>query len=109
MKINFNELKARANRGDVDSMFTLGSMYIKGEGMPVNLKEAAMWFEKAAIKGKAEAQYNIGVMLMEGIGVKKDYRAAVNWVFKAAQQGSPDALNMIRSLFPKKANKAERL
>ena len=48
---------ADAERGDIDALFELGTIYSSGaHGTPINLVEAHKWFNLAALKGSAEAQ-----------------------------------------------------
>jgi len=51
-----------AAQGDATAQTSLGTMYLKGEGVPQDYAEAAKWYRKAADQGNASAQANIGVM-----------------------------------------------
>jgi ankyrin repeat protein/uncharacterized protein YdaT len=65
----------------------LGIMYLQGNGVPQNYKEAEKWFRKAAKKGIAAAQVNLGIMYLQGNGVPQDYKEAEQWFRKAAEIG----------------------
>ncbi|MBN2318177.1 MAG: TonB family protein [Acidobacteria bacterium] len=65
----------------------MGIMYLKGNGVPQDYKEAEKWFRKAAKKGISEAQANLGIMYLQGIGVTQDYKEAEKWFRKAAKKG----------------------
>ena len=54
-------------------------MYVHGEGLPRDDKEATKWFRKAAEQGHAQAQLKLGIAYMEGVGVPKDLVAAYAW------------------------------
>ena len=84
----FKKLHQAAEQGHVPSQYNIGVMYKKGQGVDINLKEAAKWYLKAANQGYTEAQYNIGAMLYEGKGVEQNYKEAFNWFLKAANSGN---------------------
>ena len=58
-----------------------------GTGFSPNLREAARWFERAAVNGHATAAFNIAVFYLNGSGVKKDPVAAITWFEKASEAG----------------------
>lgn len=62
----FARLTALAARGNVDAVLQLGKLYANGEGVIVNMAEAAKWFEKAARQGNSEAQFLYATALLEG-------------------------------------------
>ncbi len=66
-----------AEQGDARAQNNLGSMYLKGLGVPQDNAEAAKWFRKAAEQGLAEAQNSLGSSYAEGWGVPQDYAEAV--------------------------------
>jgi TPR repeat protein len=84
---DINELKTRAQQGDVNAQFDLGLKYQLGVGVKQDSVEAVRWYRKAAEQGDAHAQSNLGVMYRNGYGVPKDYAEAARWYRKAADQG----------------------
>ena len=44
----FEETRAKAEQGDAEAQFNLGSCYDNGEGVEMNKTEAVKWFRKAA-------------------------------------------------------------
>ncbi len=50
------ELLPLAQHGDGEAQFSLGTMSIKGWGVPQDDTEAAHWYQRAAMQGMAEAQ-----------------------------------------------------
>src|SRR5262245_60877855 len=76
-----------ANQGDADAQFSLGLMYLNGQGVPQNYAEALKWFRLAAEQGRADAQNNFGVMYHNGLGVPQNYAEAAKWYRLAADQG----------------------
>jgi TPR repeat protein len=68
-------------------------MYINGEGVSQDNKEAVKWITKAAEQGYAAAQKDLGISYENGIGVPQDYNQAIEWYTKAAEQGYAAAQN----------------
>jgi TPR repeat protein len=54
--------QAAAERGDVVSQYTLGMMYLKGQGVAKDLAAARKWFRNAVDMGFAPAQFRLGQM-----------------------------------------------
>ena len=91
----FIRLEKSALENDPDAMFRLGDFYQNGcelLGIPVNLQQAAKWYEKAADLGNMYAQNSLGILCYLGIGVPKNYRKAAQLYQKAADQGDATAL-----------------
>ena len=57
-----------AEAKDAEAQHSLGRMYVYGEEVPHNLREAAKWYRKAADQGHPEAQYDLGLMYARGEG-----------------------------------------
>ncbi|MEZ9519471.1 cobalamin biosynthesis protein CobT, partial [Vibrio splendidus] len=81
------DIKEAAEQGDVRAQTNLGIMYVNGEGVLQDDKQAVYWYRKAAEQGDARAQSNLGVMYANGEGVLHDDKQAVYWYRKAAEQG----------------------
>jgi TPR repeat protein len=82
----FEETKAKAEKGDAESQSGLGIDYLNGQGVAQDSTEAMKWLLKAAENGNAPAQHNIGFMYANGYGIKKDLVEAFKWYQKAAEQ-----------------------
>lgn len=67
-------------------------MYANGWGLPVDLAEAAKWYQRAADLGLGDAQYDLGLMYAKGQGVPQDYVRARMWLNLSAAQGNKDAV-----------------
>src|SRR5439155_642019 len=85
-KTALNQLRVRAEQGNVDAQFDLGFMYQNGDGVPKDSAQAAQWYRKAAEQGLSGAQNSLGVMYANGNGVPKDSAQAAQWYRKAAEQ-----------------------
>ncbi len=90
-----------AEHGDARSQYAMGVMSEKGFGMPINLRQAAIWYQKAAKQGNVDAQYNLGAMYEHGIGMPVDYIQAARWYRPAAENGDIDALSNLGVLYEK--------
>ena len=44
--------------------FVIGMMHYKGEGVPCDPRQAAVWFQRAAALGHAGAEYNLGLLYL---------------------------------------------
>jgi len=90
--------EALAKEGYASAQYTLGVLYLNGEGVPKDNAKAVEWTRKAADQGDADAEYNLGAMYQNGDGVQRDLEKASEWYIKAADHGSDDAQNMLRML-----------
>ncbi len=91
-------MKAFQDEGSADSLYMVGLMYDRGEGVNEDKKEAAQWFRKAAELGDIRAQYRLGQMYQFGYGVEQNNEEAAKWYRKAAGQGFESARNALKTL-----------
>ncbi|GMU91321.1 MAG: hypothetical protein AMXMBFR4_03790 [Candidatus Hydrogenedentota bacterium] len=84
-------LRSKADGGDADAQYELGTLYYRGEGVGQDFAEAAAWYRKAAEQGLADAQFALGEMYAVPLGVPKDPAAVVEWFRRAAEQGHAQA------------------
>jgi len=80
-----------AEKNNSKAQLNLGVMYVQGQGVRQDDKQAVHWYRKAAEQGVAEAQYNLGLMYAKGQGVRQDDTQVVQWYRKAAEQGLAEA------------------
>lgn len=69
------------------AIVTLGKMYRDGVGVPRDLEEAGVRFQRAAVLGDGEANYILGQMSQTGEGMPKDPEAAAEFFGKASAAG----------------------
>lgn len=87
-----------ASQGDLNSFFTLGEIYRKGQGVPKNTSEAFRFYEYAASRNYSPAQYMLGILYANGTGVPRDIYKAYAWLSMAVEQKlliAENALNQI--------------
>ena len=82
-------VRLAAENGDASAQYTLGVMYISGNGVPQDAREAMKWFRLAAEQGQTGAQFNLGVGYAHGQGVRKNYIQAHKWINLAASRTAP--------------------
>lgn len=88
-----------ANSGNTLALFELGRRYTVGDGVEVNLSEAAKWFEKAANLNMAQAQYSLANLYEKGQGIRKDLQVARLWYQRAADQGNVKSMHNLAVLY----------
>ena len=91
----FQDFKAKAEKGDEGAQFSLAVCYYDGRGVAKDRVEAVKWYRKAAEQGNASAQNNLGICYATGQGVDADRVEASKWLRKAAEQGNADAQFML--------------
>ena len=75
-----------AEAGDARAQAALGSLYVHGEGVPVDHAEGLRWTRLAAEQGDVTGQFNLGTFYAGGLGVERDYGQAAAWFRRAAEQ-----------------------
>jgi TPR repeat protein len=99
-EIDLAQLKARAEQGDSAARNQLGEVYLRGEGVPMDLKAAAKLFQLSAEQGYPGAQYNLAMFYEAGQGgLPADFGQAAGWYRKAADQGHAGAQYCLASAY----------
>jgi TPR repeat protein len=80
--------------GDPDAQFHLGRLYLKGEGVQRDSKQAVRWLALAANKGQYEAQATLGQVLFQGENVPRQRPLGLMWL-TLASDGSGDKVSWI--------------
>jgi localization factor PodJL len=91
-------LRTAALSGNPAAEYEIAIRYAEGRGIPVNLEDAAHWFERAADRGIAPAQYRLGSLYEKGQGVKKDIEKARRLYMSAADKGNAKAMHNLAVL-----------
>jgi TPR repeat protein len=103
---------AASLRGNVDAMYNLGFMYLRGIGTGRSPEQAYGWFLKAAEAGEPQAQFAVATMLAEGQGVPTDPKLALVWYLRAKANGIVDdelEVALTKRLTEAEAEEARRL
>ena len=91
------EMRQRAESGDLQCMYQLASYYYNGEYVGYSPEKACYWWTEAANRGHVDSMYNLG--LLYGGGVSAFYRndnLAGYWLDLAAQNGDQEAAKELR-------------
>jgi TPR repeat protein len=92
---NIEELKKKAEKGDVQAQLLLGGKLIDGEGIQKNEREGARWLAKAVEQNDKCAKYCYGVCLTYGIGVSKDLEKAVKLLDETVNPKAPKEVEAV--------------
>ena len=91
-------LEPAAERGLADAQWMLGTLYLRGGGVPKDTALALALLRRAAERGSAGAAYQLGLTLLYGeIGFPPDRREGVLWVTRAAVRGQKEAQELLKS------------
>jgi len=85
----------------------LGTIYLTGQGVPVDAGEAEHWWRMAAEQGYAAAQYNLGGMFSRKLSTSLAPDEAIDWLARAAEQGHRSATKELAELQTAIATQAE--
>jgi len=92
-----------ADQGSSMAMNRLGSLYRGGQGVPQDMKQAIVWFQRAADHGATIAMWNLGEIYEVGPmltgGVPQDYEKARYWYVKAAEGGNTLAMSKLKTAY----------
>lgn len=92
-ELDSEPLREAALQGDRIAFFEIANRFAEGRGVPVDIAEAATWYEHAAAQDLALAQYRIGNMYEKGLGVERNIPNAKKWYQAAAEQGNLNAMH----------------
>jgi len=92
-------LKAAAATGNPLAFYEIGARFTEGRGVPVDLKSAAAWYQRAADLGHAPSQYRIANFYEKGSGLERDLDAAKKWYQLSAEQGNASAMHNLAVLY----------
>ncbi len=87
----FKKTLAQAAKGDAESQYDLGNMYMMGVGSDIDYDRAIKAFEQSANQGNDKAAYKLGLMYFEGTGVHSKPATAFKWFRMAAEHNFPAA------------------
>jgi len=76
-----------AAKDDPRAFVMLGSIFQKGLGVEVDLKQAQIWFQKGADKADPESEFALAMLLLNGTGQKPNVIDGAPWLQKAAEAG----------------------
>jgi localization factor PodJL len=101
------ELVRAAAGGDPKAQYEIGTRYSDGRGVPQDLAEAVVWYQRAADAGLAPAQYRLGSYLEKGTGTAKDTDRARAYYELAAKGGNAKAMHNLGVLMTQSGKQDE--
>ena len=87
-----------ADRGNRDTQYQLGTMYLSGCGVPLNDELAHKWFEKSANNGHPEAQIAMSEMNNRGWDGVPDPKMSLVWAEFALKRLAHEDPSRVRAL-----------
>lgn len=83
---------AAREKGCTKAINNLAAMFLTGEHVQQDLKQAYCYFKEAAELGDAFAMKNLGCCFLEGNGTAVDLNAASHWLMKSVEGGCKHAI-----------------
>ncbi len=87
--------------GDSNAQYNLARLYLDGNGVEKNARQAARWFNLAAEKGHYQAQALLGHLLVNGEGVPRQRALGLMWLTLARDAADPAKDQWISTLYDK--------
>lgn len=76
--------------GDPEAQYRLGRLYLDGQGIARDTKQAMRWLSLAANKGQYQAQAVLGALLFKGESVSRDRARGLMWLMIAEDAATPE-------------------
>ena len=81
-----------AASGDREAQYTLAQLYQKGQGgVDKNIKQAAVWFRRAAEAGHEDSMYSLAMLLLADKTDTGQRVESIHWLKRAADAGHADS------------------
>eukprot|EP00026_Physarum_polycephalum_P008017 Phypoly_transcript_08091.p1 GENE.Phypoly_transcript_08091~~Phypoly_transcript_08091.p1 ORF type:complete len:460 (+),score=84.04 Phypoly_transcript_08091:133-1512(+) len=90
-KQKYERCKERAAKGDIEQLYNLGNMLLKGKGCEIDKEQAFEAFKKCAEKNNHNAQFMLGNLLRSGEGCTMNKQKAKEMYEKSAARGNANA------------------
>lgn len=95
-----SETRKLAEQGNADAQYTLGLMYLEGDGVAPVKSEAIKWLTSAATQGHLQAQNDlVNTFLRYGAQDSLELKQATQWLTQAAQEGHAEAQFMLGNMY----------
>lgn len=78
-----------AHMGDPAAQSLVAELSLRGQGVPLDVANAARWYRLSAEAGRPEAQFRYALMLLQGEGVDREPARARELMRAAADAGLP--------------------
>jgi len=91
----------KAEAGDAEAQYDIGSMYEKGNGVAKDSAKAFEWYLKSAKQGYDKGAYEVGHSYLRGVGVEQNYDKALKWLNAAAEHNNVRAFYYLGTMYEK--------
>ncbi|ETO41372.1 tetratricopeptide repeat protein [Morganella sp. EGD-HP17] len=95
----FNDVKAKAEKGDPEAQYNLSISYRVGQGVRQDMKKSMQWLEISAKNGYVKAQNWLGFSYLHGKDVPQNYDKALKWLTTAGKQGDEGSLFILAGMY----------
>ncbi len=95
----FEWFMVAAKQEHVEACYYVGLYYQNGRGVKQDIKQAVIWFEKAALKKDKDALYHLAMILIRQ--PEKDYETIAKLLEQAAAQDHPNAQYNLAVMYQK--------
>jgi len=92
------DVRKRAEQGDAEAQYTLGTLYRNGDGVLQDDQQAVEWFHRSADQGYPLALKALGSCYWGGRGVRQDYAQAYLFFQLALAEGDPDSERLVEGV-----------
>jgi TPR repeat protein len=85
-----------AEQNNAEGKYGLGEMYVSGEGVEQDFKQAILLITEAAEQGLVRAMRNLAIIYEKGgLDLEADHNKTVYWIEKAAESGDQWAIGRL--------------
>lgn len=95
------EMKRKAEEGELDAKVQLGMSYLYGYGVEVDHVEAFIYLQEAAIVNDGQAQLHLGKMYENGWGIKADPWTAYSLYRRSYKMKTPGSRKALGDIIDK--------
>ena len=85
--------------GDSNAQYNLARLYLDGNGVPQDARQAARWLNLAAERGHYQAQALLGHLLASGQGIPPERALGLMWLTMAREAADPVKDQWISKLY----------
>lgn len=98
-------MREAAELGNTNAMSIYGSMFLLGQGVPENGKEAELWLKRAVDSGDKNAVSILGMAYATGkAGIKRDLKQGRILLTQAANEGDSKSARMLELMDKKQGS-----
>ena len=97
----FKQQLPKAEAGDLDAQYDIGTMYEKGNGVAKDVEKAFEWYTKSAKQGNDKAAFKVGYAFLRGDGAAQDDAKALKWLNEAAEKNNVRAFYYLGTIYEK--------